>query len=119
MAVASIGPIQIGKYLSPCVSFSRTMGWFVGISTRTPTTSIFLTAAPSSYAPDALPHAALRWALPSQRTPVPAESAVAAGPGGLAAGGGIRLPARPGHAPDLAAAGPANPDSSYPAPPSL
>src|ERR1019366_9391323 len=34
MAVASIGPIQIGKYLSPCVSFSRTMGWFVGISTR-------------------------------------------------------------------------------------
>ena len=32
-----IGPIHIGKYLSPCVSFSRTMGWFVGISTRTPT----------------------------------------------------------------------------------
>src|SRR5215467_5114195 len=56
MAVASIGPIHIGKYLSPCVSFSRTMGWFVGISTRTPTTSICLTAAPSSRAPDALPH---------------------------------------------------------------
>src|SRR3979409_2009724 len=32
------------------------MGWFVGISTRTPTTSICLTAAPSSHAPDALPH---------------------------------------------------------------
>src|SRR5258707_1355193 len=32
------------------------MGWFVGISTRTPTTSICLTAAPSSRAPDALPH---------------------------------------------------------------
>src|SRR3984957_3281515 len=96
------------------------MGWFVGISTRTPTTSIFLTAAPSSYAPDALPHAgALRWALPSQRTPVPAESAVAAGPGGPAAGGGNQLPARPGHAPDLAAAGPAKPGSSYPEPPSL
>src|SRR5580704_11927294 len=96
------------------------MGWFVGISTRTPTTSIFLTAAPSSYAPDALPHAwALRWALPSQRTPVPAETAVAAGPGGPAATGGNQLPARPGHPPDPAAAGPANPDSSYPAPPSL
>jgi hypothetical protein len=96
------------------------MGWFVGISTRTPTTSIFLTAAPSSYAPDALPHAwALRWALPSQRTPVPAESAVAAGPGGPAAGGRNQLPASSGHAPDLAAAGPANPGSSYPAPPSL
>ncbi len=55
MAVASIGPIQIGKYRSPCVSFSRTMGLFVGISTRTPTTSICLTAAPSSHAPVALP----------------------------------------------------------------
>jgi len=92
------------------------MGWFVGISTRTPTTSIFLTAAPSSYAPDALPHAwALRWALPCQRTPVLPESAVAAGLGGLAAEGGNW----PAHAPDLAAAGPANPGSSYPAPPSL
>ena len=48
IAVASTGPIQIGRYLSPCISFSRTMGWFVGISTRTPTTSICLTAAPSS-----------------------------------------------------------------------
>src|SRR5215472_6025647 len=47
IAVASTGPIQIGRYLSPSVSLSRTMGWFVGISTRTPTTSIFLTAAPS------------------------------------------------------------------------
>src|SRR6516165_6771751 len=56
IAVASIGPIHIGKYLSPCVSFSRTMGWFVGISTRTPTTSICLTAAPSSRAPGALPY---------------------------------------------------------------
>ena len=54
IAVASTGPIQIGRYLSPCTSLSRTMGWFVGISTRTPTTSIFLTAAPSSPAP-ALP----------------------------------------------------------------
>src|SRR5258708_31146925 len=83
------------------------MGWFVGISTRTPTTSIFLTAAPSSYAPDALPHAwALRWALPCQRTPVLPESAVVAGRGGPAAGGGNRGPARPAHASDLARSGP-------------
>src|SRR5215831_1674328 len=47
------------------------MGWFVGISTRTPTTSICLTAAPSSRAPGALLYF---WTLvkghsPCQRTP--------------------------------------------------
>jgi hypothetical protein len=36
------------------------MGWFVGISTRTPTTSIFLTAAPSSRAAEAVPQS---WTL--------------------------------------------------------
>src|SRR4051794_29647005 len=39
MAVASAAPIQIGKYRSPATSRSNTMGWFEGISTRTPTTS--------------------------------------------------------------------------------
>src|SRR5262252_7504984 len=42
------------------------MGWFVGISTRTPTTSISFTASPSSPAPHTL---AVRAALPCQRTP--------------------------------------------------
>src|SRR5215472_9921126 len=51
MAVASIGPIQIGRYRSPPLSLSSTMGWFVGISTRTPTTSISFTATPSSTGP--------------------------------------------------------------------
>ena len=97
IAVASIGPIQIGRYRSPCISFSRTMGLFVGISTRTPTTSICLTAAPSSHAPHALPSVAIpaychspwlgRHSL-CQRTP------------GIAG--------RPLDAPGLAAAGPAH-----------
>src|SRR5664279_6450532 len=39
IAVASTAPIQIGRYLSPATSRSSTMGWLVGISTRTPITS--------------------------------------------------------------------------------
>ena len=50
IAVASTAPIQIGRYLSPCASFSKTMGLFDGISTRTPMTSICRTTAPSSRA---------------------------------------------------------------------
>ena len=49
IAVASTAPIQIGRYLSPCASFSRTIGEFDGISTRTPTSSSSLiTSAPGS-----------------------------------------------------------------------
>src|SRR5204862_408868 len=36
MAVASTGPIQIGRKRSPSRSRSNTIGWFVGSSTRTP-----------------------------------------------------------------------------------
>src|SRR6266511_2058406 len=45
MAVASMAPIQIGRNRSPSVSFSRTMGWLVGSSTRTPTRFISIIAA--------------------------------------------------------------------------
>src|SRR5436305_5904965 len=38
MAVASTAPIQMGRYRSPAVSFSNTIGWLEGSSTRTPTT---------------------------------------------------------------------------------
>src|SRR6266498_1757060 len=38
MAVASTAPIQIGRYRSPSTSLSRTIGWLLGSSTRTPTT---------------------------------------------------------------------------------
>src|SRR6478752_7558085 len=38
MAAASTAPIQMGRYRSPCVSFSSRMGWLPGSSTRTPTT---------------------------------------------------------------------------------
>src|SRR3954469_19223156 len=38
MAVASTAPIQIGRYRSPSTSRSRTIGWLLGSSTRTPTT---------------------------------------------------------------------------------
>src|SRR2546421_9061876 len=34
IAVASTAPIQMGRYLSPCASLSKTMGLFDGISTR-------------------------------------------------------------------------------------
>src|SRR5918999_2725900 len=37
IAVASPAPIQIGRYRSPFVSLSKTIGWFEGSSTRTPT----------------------------------------------------------------------------------
>ena len=40
MAVASTGPIQIGRKRSPSRSRSNTIGWFVGSSTRTPTSCI-------------------------------------------------------------------------------
>src|SRR3954451_3517584 len=39
MAVASTAPIQMGRYRSPDTSLSSTMGWLLGISTRTPITS--------------------------------------------------------------------------------
>src|SRR3712207_281761 len=39
MAVASTAPIQMGRYRSPETSLSSTIGWFEGISTRTPITS--------------------------------------------------------------------------------
>jgi hypothetical protein len=39
IAVASTAPIQIGRYRSPVTSRSSTIGWFDGISTRTPMTS--------------------------------------------------------------------------------
>src|SRR4051794_23297097 len=38
MAVASTAPIQIGRYRSPSTSLSRTIGCWLGSSTRTPTT---------------------------------------------------------------------------------
>src|ERR1700677_3264564 len=50
MAVASTAPIQIGRYRSPCASFSKTIGLFDGISTLTPMTSICRTTAPFSRA---------------------------------------------------------------------
>src|SRR3981081_1688205 len=37
MAVASGGPMKIGRYRCPSSSRSSTIGWFVGTSTRTPT----------------------------------------------------------------------------------
>ncbi len=46
MALASAAPTQIGRYRSPPRSRSRTMGWFEGISTRTPTTSSSAHRAP-------------------------------------------------------------------------
>jgi hypothetical protein len=45
MAVASTAPIQIGRYRSPSTSLSRTIGWLLGSSTRTPTTLSSRTAA--------------------------------------------------------------------------
>src|SRR2546428_12012221 len=47
MAVASTAPIQIGRNRSPSRSRRRTMGWFVGSSTRTPTSCSSMNPFPS------------------------------------------------------------------------
>src|SRR5262249_43388259 len=44
MAVASGGPMKIGRYRCPSSSRSSTIGWFVGTSTRTPTSDRRITS---------------------------------------------------------------------------
>src|SRR5688572_27825544 len=51
IAVASPAPIQIGRYRSPFVSLSKTIGWFEGSSTRTPTSESSIMTARLTPAP--------------------------------------------------------------------
>src|SRR5687767_8806158 len=49
IAAASAAPIHIGRYRSPSRSRSRTMGWFVGSSTRTPSSCISIMTLAALY----------------------------------------------------------------------
>src|SRR6266705_3275850 len=51
MAVASTAPIQIGRYRSPELSLSNTIGCWLGTSTRTPTRFSSIIGSPTSLYP--------------------------------------------------------------------